>query len=96
MGGQTAVGYENPDGSVDYALYMGGMHTPWDFDRYCGISERIKTSRKAASIEDYFDDTRNADEDCSMRMLVRLDGTGVCRLWGHHVELVWRAVPVSK
>jgi hypothetical protein len=57
------------------------------------MNERLETDMVASSFDDYFcNEERNTEEDCGLRLLLRLDGTGVCRSWGGHSELIWRRI----
>jgi hypothetical protein len=86
MGGRCAFGRENEDGSVSYTLVadLG----PWDFES----PPLSDLEHRAPSVAAYFSDERNEDEDCINRLLYRLDGTGVCRMWGGTHELIWRRI----
>lgn len=89
MGGCSTIGYENPDGSVSYRYVSDAG--PGDLEGLC-LGERIDyaTDIIAESVEDYFSEMRYEEEDSACRLLIRLDGTGICRLWGAKGEVIWR------
>lgn len=87
MGGCSTIGYENHNGSVSYSCVSDAG--PGDLEHLC-LRGRIETDTVAESVEDYFSEKRYEEEDSACRLLIRLDGTGVCRFWGAKGELVWR------
>ena len=92
MGGCSTIGYENQNGSVSYTCVSDAG--PYDLENYC-LNNRIKTDITVSSINEYFSEELFNDEDSACRLLIRLDGTGVCRRWGCRGELVWRPLPSS-
>jgi hypothetical protein len=96
MGGQTAFGYEQEDGSVKYGLI-------WASEGPLSALERVDVEllKTAISAEAYFNKVTDIDvdpeedwEDTMWRILYKLDGTTVCRSWetdAKGMEVVIRA-----
>ena len=96
MGGQTAFGYEQEDGSVKYGLSSSA-------EGPCSALEQVDVElcKTAISAEAYFNkvtdeavDPEEDWEDTMWRILYKLDGTTVCRSWemdAKGMEIVIRA-----
>ena len=91
MGGQTAFGYEQPDGTVKYAVTFSaiGIDECLQFIVKRASRYDAELTETATSLEDYFIEQRFEEEDTSWRILYRLDGTTLCRSWGLKGDLVF-------
>jgi hypothetical protein len=93
MGGQTAFGYEQENGSVIYVL----TNTDSGLDELIPlIDKRIVDSdcsskRVANSVEEYFSESfiKDNQEDTCWRILYKLDGTVLCRAWMTKYDVVF-------
>lgn len=91
MGGQTAFGYEQEDGTVLYVCIFPAKM----FDEIIGyFSDRTMPIKSdltdvAESVEDYFSQQRDNDEDTVWRVLYRSDGTTLCRVWSMPGDIVY-------
>jgi hypothetical protein len=91
MGGQTTFGYEQDDGRVLYAITFPAMM----FDEIRGyiidrsIPSNTPITEEALTINDYFSKERDEDEDTVWRVLYRLDGTTLCRVWSMPGDIVY-------
>ena len=92
MGGCSTIGYENHNGSVSYTCVSDAG--PADLEEYC-LNVRIETDLMARSINEYFSEESYENEDSVCRLLIRLDGTGICRWWGARGELIWKDIDAS-
>jgi hypothetical protein len=87
MGGCSTIGYENQNGSVSYSCVPDAG--PIDLERLCRTN-RYDAFTIVESVEDYFSDMLFEEEDSTCRLLIRLDGTGICRMYGGIGEFLWR------
>jgi len=101
MGGQTAFGYEQEDGSVKYGLSSPAEGPCSALNLLLERRVEVELSKTAISVEEYFNKVTNIDvdpeedwEDTVWRILYKRDGTIVCRNWetdAKGMEMVLRA-----
>ena len=81
--GYTALGYELSDGSVQYCLLPKAYNL--DDLELClkdqGIPPNTLLTKQVYSINEYFRNDITYNEDTRWRILYKLDGTTVCRLF---------------
>jgi hypothetical protein len=102
MGGQTAFGYEQTNGTVLYACTFSAVM--FEEIRDDVIHRRVRynadLTEAAGSVEEYFSKELDDEEDTFWRVLYRLDGTTLCRncLWRGDIifrPLNWQNTPTA-
>ena len=92
MGGQTAWGYEQPNGTVRYVCTFSA--SGFDELRDDVIHRRVRynadVTEAVGSVEEYFSDMLGEEEDTNWRVLYKLDGTTLCRSWGWPGDIIFR------
>lgn len=85
MGGSSAFGIEQADGSVVYNLYGDSIFHHSILPEYTkGRTVEIldEDCYYATSVADYYSEARFEEEDSKVRALQRFDGTIEWRHWG--------------
>ena len=90
MGGQTAFGYEQEDGTVIYALTFtdAGLQEIIPYIDQRTVDGNHPVQHRVNSVEAYF--LGGPDEDVCWRVLYRLDGTAICRAWMTKYDVVFQ------
>jgi len=78
MGGQTAIGYEQPNRTILYGLMSCAVQFFELRDDILARRARVELCEMAFSLDDYFSNKRSDEEDTLWRIAYMLDGTTHC------------------
>lgn len=101
MGGATAFGYENSDGTIQYFVTTDYNLEEMYSSGYLEAATKIPLSYRVPTREmvicpntdDYFSEARNEEEDTAYRVLYKLTGETIIRRWGdYRKEFVFRDI----